>query len=81
MHPRDRLHKALQKIVHARASIVRTAAAWQAEGVETTPLAEPLVDIQEALAQLETLAVLLPQPEPTPFVSVADPAADPAAGT
>lgn len=80
MHPRGRLHKALQKIVHARDSIVRTAAAWQAEGVETMPLAEPLVDIQEALAQLETLAASLPPAEPTPFVNVAD-LADPAAGT
>ena len=64
MDPEDRLSRALQKIIRARASIVKTAAEWQAGGIETAPLTEPLVEIQEALAQLETLAASLPAGPP-----------------
>jgi hypothetical protein len=71
MNPQDRLHKAVGKIVQARGAIVRVAAAWQAEGIETSPLAEPLLEIQEALAQLETLAAALPQASAPPFVAAA----------
>jgi hypothetical protein len=81
MHPRDRLHKALQKIVHARASIVRAAAAWQAEGIETVPLSEPLVEIQEALAQLEMLSASLPAGGSAPLADMTQLPTDPAAGT
>jgi hypothetical protein len=76
MNPQDRLHKAVQKIVQARGAIVRTAAEWQAQGIETSPLAEPLLEIQEALAQLETLAAALPPPAATPFVAAAPQAGD-----
>lgn len=79
MSPQDRLQKALQKIGHARASIIRTAADWQATGVETSPLTTPLVEIQEAVAQLETLAASLPAPSPPAFGSRATAAADSAA--
>ena len=81
MHPQDRLHKALQKIVHARASIIRTAAEWQASGIETSPLTSPLIEIQEALAQLETLAASLPAPSPPGFSGQADKAPDASAGS
>ena len=64
MDPQDRLQKALQKIGHARGSIIRVAAEWQAGGHETSPLTEPLCEIQEALSQLETLsASLSPRPQ------------------
>ena len=59
MDPGDRLQRALQKIVQARASIVKTAAQWQAQGIETSPLTDPTVEIQEALTQLEILAASL----------------------
>jgi hypothetical protein len=83
MHPRERLHKALQKLVHARASIVRTAAEWQAQGVETSPLTEPMVEIQEAVAQLETLAASLPGPGPTTrtYLDAGGRPVDPSAGS
>ena len=60
MNPHDRLNRAVQKIVQARGAIVRVAAGWQAGGIETSPLADPLLEIQEALAQLESLANTLP---------------------
>ena len=71
MQERDRVHKAVQKLGHARAAIVRIAAAWQADGVETSPLTEPLVQIQEALAHLEALSPPTAEPEGAPFVAMA----------
>jgi hypothetical protein len=81
MNPQDRLHKAVQKIVQARGAIVRVAADWQSQGIETSPLAEPLLEIQEALAQLETLAAALPPPAAAPFVAAAPGAAGPSPRT
>jgi hypothetical protein len=46
----------IQKLSWARAEIVRVAAVWQAEGHDTTPLTQPVVQIQEALAILEASA-------------------------
>ena len=46
----------IQKLSWARAEIVRVAAVWQAEGHNTTPLTQPVVQIQEALATLEASA-------------------------
>jgi hypothetical protein len=71
MNPQDRLHKAVQKIVQARGTIVRVAAGWQAGGIETSPLTEPLLEIQEALAQLETLAAALPPSAGAAYVAPA----------
>ena len=59
MEPQDRIQTALQKIGNARSTIIRVAAEWQAAGQETSPLAGPLCDIQEALSQLETLSASL----------------------
>ena len=81
MHPQDRLHKALQKIGDARGSIIRTAADWQASGVETSPLTAPLIEIQEALTLLQTLAASLPAPTPPAFTAGAASAADSRSGT
>ena len=53
MNADQRRSIAIQKLSWARAEIVRLAAAWQAAGVDTAALTEPLVQIQEALAQLE----------------------------
>ena len=76
MNPQDRLLKALQKIGHARSTIIRVAADWQAAGTETSPLTEPLCDIQEALSQLEILRQSL-GPAPVEFVPLAQAAAAP----
>ena len=46
----------VQKLSWARAEIVRVAATWQAAGHDTSPLTEPIVQIQEALAMLEAPA-------------------------
>ena len=69
---KDRLHKAIAKITRARGSIIRTAAAWQAEGIETSPLTEPLFEMQEALAQLELLAASLPASATAPLAHPMD---------
>ena len=76
MHPQDRLHRALEKICNARGAIIRTAAEWQASGVETSPLTTPLIEIQEAVAQLETLAASLPAPTPPAFSTKSESAAE-----
>ena len=68
MEPEDRLQKALQKIGQARSTIIRVAAEWQSAGHETSPLTEPLCEIQEALNQLETLSASLSPRPPAPFV-------------
>ena len=52
-HLDSRHRRALQKILAARDTIIRVAAAWQAAGRDTTSLSQPLVEIQEALAELE----------------------------
>ena len=52
----DTRHRhALQKIVAARDTVIRLAAVWQASGRDTTALSQPLIDIQEALAELEAV--------------------------
>jgi hypothetical protein len=79
MNPQDRLHKAVNKIIQARGAVVRVAAEWQAQGVETSPLTGPLLEIQEALAQLEALAAALPAPAAPPFVAAAPGSVDPPA--
>ena len=81
MSPQDRLHRALQKIGSARAAIIRTAAEWQAAGTETSPLTAPLIEIQEALSQLETLAASLPAPTPAAFSTSANTSLEPRTGT
>ena len=43
----------IQKLTWARSEIVRVGAVWQAAGIDTSPLTQPLVQIQEALAMLE----------------------------
>ena len=68
MDPQDRLQKALQKIGHARGSIIRVAAEWQSGGHETSPLTDPLCEIQEALSQLESLSAALSPRPPAAFV-------------
>ena len=49
-----RRQRAIDKIRIARDTIVRVAAAWQRDGRDTTPLSQPLIDVQEALAELES---------------------------
>jgi hypothetical protein len=44
---------AVKKLQAARDQIARIAARWQADGRDTSPLANPLVTIQEAIAELE----------------------------
>ena len=44
---------AIDRLRSARNRIVAVAADWQARGVETSALTPALVDIQEALAELE----------------------------
>ena len=46
---------AIQKLRAARRRIVEIAADWQAKGFDTEPLNLPLIEIQEALAELEAL--------------------------
>ena len=46
---------AIKKLRRARRAIIEVAATWQAEGVETEPLNLPLIQIQEALAELEAI--------------------------
>jgi hypothetical protein len=58
--------RAVQKIRAARDAIVRIAAEWQRSGTETTALSQPLVDIQEALAELEALEAARPKAPPPP---------------
>ena len=48
------VRQAAEKLRSARDEIARIAAQWQAGGHDTTPLAEPLVRIQEAIAELES---------------------------
>ena len=47
--------RAIRKIRSARDTIIRVAAAMQAKGVDTSALTPPLVEIQEALAELEVV--------------------------
>ena len=49
--------RAVEKLRHARRRIVETAADWQARGIDTEPLNAPLIEIQEALAELEAMDV------------------------
>ena len=49
--------RALEKLRKARRRIIEVAAAWQAEGVDTEPLNLPLIEIQEALAELESIDI------------------------
>jgi len=51
----SRHRRAVRRIQAARDTIIRVAAAWQAAGRDTSPLSQPLVEIQEALAELETM--------------------------
>jgi hypothetical protein len=71
----------VQKIVRARGAIVRVAARWQAQGIETSPLTGPLLEIQEALAQLESLASTLPPPAGATYVATGPEMVDKAAGS
>ena len=43
----------LKKMRSARDHIVRVAALWQAEGLDTSPLAQSLLEIQDAIAEVE----------------------------
>ena len=47
--------RATQRIRVARDAIIRAAAEWQRSGTDTTALNQPLIDIQEALAELEAI--------------------------
>ena len=47
--------RAIRKIRSARDTIVRVAAAMQAKGINTSGLTPPLIEIQEALAELEAV--------------------------
>ena len=49
--------RALEKLRLARRRIIEIAAAWQAAGVDTEPLNLPLIEIQEALAELESIDI------------------------
>jgi hypothetical protein len=51
----SRRRQALAKIRAACDAIIRVAAGWQAAGRDTGPLSQPLVQIQEALAELEKM--------------------------
>jgi hypothetical protein len=44
---------AVAKLQSAREAIVRIAADWQRRGWDTSPLAQPLIDLQNAIAELE----------------------------
>ena len=46
---------AMTKLRTARRAIIVTAAEWQAAGIDTEPLNLPLIQIQEALAELEAI--------------------------
>src|SRR3954465_6425195 len=46
----------MQKLSWSRAEIVRLASAWQASGLDTAALVQPLVQLQEALTILESPA-------------------------
>ena len=46
----------MQKLSWSRAEIVRVAAAWQAAGLDTAALVQPMVQLQEALTILEASA-------------------------
>jgi hypothetical protein len=48
--------QAAAKLRAVRQQIAQVAAKWQAEGVDTSPLAGPLMGIQEAIADLEARA-------------------------
>lgn len=47
---------AVQKLIAAREQVVRIAADWQARGIDTAPLTEPLITMQEGIAALEAAA-------------------------
>ena len=46
---------AVMRLRTARRAIITVAANWQAEGLDTEPLNLPLIEIQEALAELEAI--------------------------
>ena len=48
--------EAAARLRAVRQQIVQVAARWQSEGVDTSPLAEPLTGMQEAIADLEARA-------------------------
>ena len=50
------LQLAIDRLRSARGRIVAVAADWQAQGVETASLTPALIDIQDALAELEGAA-------------------------
>jgi hypothetical protein len=47
--------RALERLLTARARIVRIATEWQARGIDTSALAPSLVELQEAIYLVETL--------------------------
>jgi hypothetical protein len=48
--------QAAAKLREVRQQIAQVAARWQAEGLDTSPLAGPLLGMQEAIADLEARA-------------------------
>src|SRR4051812_46039681 len=50
----ERQHRAVRKIRAARDEIIQVAARMQSAGTDTTELTPPLVEIQEALSELES---------------------------
>jgi hypothetical protein len=50
------LRRVTDRLRSARGRIVMVAADWQARGIDTSPLTPALVDLQEALADVEALA-------------------------
>jgi hypothetical protein len=51
----ERRRRAMERIETARTAIVAAAADMTARGVETSPLAKVVVDLQDALAELSEL--------------------------
>ena len=49
--------RATETLRRARRELITVAADWQARGIDTEPLNAPLIEIQEALAELEALDV------------------------
>ena len=52
--------RAVEMLRAARELIVRTAADWQARGIDTSALTQPLIEIQNAIAELEAAGALPP---------------------
>ena len=57
------LARALEKLRDARRRIVKVAAEWQAQGIDTEPLNLPLIHVQEALAEIESLGLEAAAPQ------------------